>query len=236
MGRRSKKSEPTVVDMHRADEPMVGGIAQVVFDKLVGNISEAGQKKDDAGMTYASCWKSMKDRGVNTDPLKVVLRLRKQDERKSAAWIRSFMEFVAYFGLLDQQELPLEQPAKPTAGAVAASEDAEDVDQPQVTDDIDEGDEQPIVDVAECEKSDWGDDGPPAIVDVPEDAGAIFNAGARRAKDGGAAGDNPHEAGTEGFRLWASGFESVGDDGLEIPEFLRRTADQAAPADQPAAG
>lgn len=75
------------------------------FDSIVLRLESAIQNKNDMVTEHASEWKNAKSKGVNNEALKLCLKLKKQDQSKTADFLRAFDAYTDAMGIRSQTDL-----------------------------------------------------------------------------------------------------------------------------------
>lgn len=216
MARKSKES------CSGTEDAVVAGVLKSKCERIIAALKSAIQNKDDASAEHASEWKSAKDDGIHNGAMKLCLSLDRMEEQKRLAFLTAF---DAYRHLLfdwdAQRVMPFLAEGDQAAAQRVAQDmsDDDDVGQTGFTAFEDEEPEEGPRDVVDAmaqrdaagetdaeEDAPWNGAGEPVTGDVPEDAGAIYNAGQSAGLDGEPEEDNPHETSSAAHQLWAKGW------------------------------
>lgn len=98
-----------------ADQPIID-LEEDKILKAVKSLDTASQKSSDQTMDVAAQYKALKDKGINTKALKLVLGLRKLDAAKSSDFIEQLCWLAELLGLNKQLELFREDGDRAPAG------------------------------------------------------------------------------------------------------------------------
>lgn len=228
-------------------ETKIAGMEPVKLDRLVASIKRARQAKDDANTAHASIWKEAKDAGCHTEALKLALKLDKMEDDKRNDFLRSFDQLRGHLGLnraldmFDQvgAEVSIAADSDKASPGPAPQWDGNDapfdVDQPGESGEevipaaAAEDEQQEEAAAAEPETAaDWRDAEIP-VDQMPEDAGACFNAGcaARRAGEGEDANPHDHTVDLGRASCWLKGWRHA-DVNVREEEAERAAAEAAA--------
>lgn len=194
-------------------EGTVVGVDASVMDKLMEGVRHAKGDKDDANMVYASAWKQLKDRGANTDALKVAFKLSTKDSKKAQVFIRDFLEYCRYLGIWDQMELPFGGPVH-----LAANDEADNNETNVVRLPSDDADGIGAVGGERLDAATIGAN------EIPANAGSLFNDGAEAALAGVDRDAHAFEDGSPEAAMWLQGYDSEARakaDAADKPAFLQ---------------
>ncbi len=100
------------------DQPIVElNEGQIV--KAVKYLDSSKQKTSDGTMDVAAQFKALKDKGLNTEALRLVMKLRKLDAAKASDFIEQLCWLAEVLGLNKQLELFREDGVRSTVGTEA---------------------------------------------------------------------------------------------------------------------
>ena len=206
-----------------SDLAVVAGVPKSKCTRIMASLRNAIQAKNDATADHAIEWKSAKDDGIHNQAMKLCLSLERMEEQKRSAWLTAFDAYRCHlFPSWDaQQVMPFIADADQKAAqrVVQSGPDDDEVGETgfsSAEDDLYEGlpdvvDAMSHSDAGGFDHDDdhgapWSGEGAPVTGDVPEDSGAIFNAGHSAGLDGDPEDGNPHEPGGSAHQLWAKGW------------------------------
>jgi hypothetical protein len=211
-------------------ENTVAGLPKKDVKWHINNVISAGQKKDDATSHNASAWKRLKDCGGHSEAIKLGLKLQKMSDDKRADFLRSFDEIRLHLDLDAQGDLFDEDQVTAddvdTLNAAQAAADAQpwqgegepigesgEIVHPEPepvaaeAEDGAKGEAPELADAVATAEDAW-DEANISAEDMPEDAGAVFNAGRDQRDAGGTLKDNPHKKSDKVRRtIWADGWK-----------------------------
>ena len=87
-----------------------------VYEEHKSNISNKRQDLDDAQMAHASAYKAA-SKDMNTEPYKIIVKLRKMSEDKRNLWLKDFREMCLLEGFDKQPDL-FDATTKPKAAPI----------------------------------------------------------------------------------------------------------------------
>jgi hypothetical protein len=191
---------------------IICGIAASKFDRLLTDVTEARQRMDDATTGHASAWKALKECDVNTDAVKLCLKLDRQSLDKRSDFLKAFDELRQgkYSHWESQMALPLAVQADDTLTEEEPDEacDVQEDDTPSEVVEMPQPDApgNQTGDKVEDPANDWA--AGPVKDEGATGAVAAFNDGKVAGRTGKEADTNPHDGRAMVGKSWRKGWEA----------------------------